>query len=183
MGTQQKGVNAPDNFGDGERSDIADGVGLGDLARDHALHITTLIETCDVGRDIVRILVPRSMLKLDVREALGHFKGGLHVAERSREDKFVSSFGEFRNRTFGVWSFRDVLHIGGLDLVPKLLFQHQPALIVGVGPAMVTRRAKINKPDFQFVSRGGPGGQRQGARERDGSQFHQFFHVHVPLNW
>ena len=29
MGTQQEGVNAPDNFGDGERSDVADGVGLG----------------------------------------------------------------------------------------------------------------------------------------------------------
>ena len=123
------------------------------------------------------------MLKLDVREALGHFERGLHVAKRSGKDQFMSSLGEFCNRALGVRSFRDVLHIGGLDLVPKFLFQHQPALVVGVGPAVVPRRAKINKPDFQFVSRGGPGGQGQGARERDGSQFHQFFHVHVPLNW
>ena len=119
MGAEQKGINAADDFGNRERGDITNRVGFRDLARNHALHIAAFVETRDVGRDIIRVLVPCGMLELYVREAFGHFERGLHVAERGCEDKFVSSLGEFCNRTFGVWSLRYVLHKGGLDVVTE----------------------------------------------------------------
>ena len=93
------------------------------------------------------------MLKFHVREAFGDLEGWLHIAKGRGKDQFVPGFSQLGDCTLGIRSFWYAFNVGCLHMVTEHIVDHQAALIMGIGPAMIPWRANIDKPNFQLICR------------------------------
>ena len=93
------------------------------------------------------------MLKFDVGESFGDLECWLHIAKGSGKDQLVPSFSQLGNRTLGIRSFGHTFNVGRFHMITEHIVDHQAALIMGIGPAMIPRWANIDKSNFQLVCR------------------------------
>ncbi len=97
------------------------------------------------------MLITRGMFKFNIRESFGDFQCRFHITKRGCKDQFVTGFSQLGNGAIGVRTLWHTFDKGGFHVVAQHVVDHETALIVGVGPAMITRWADVDKADFQFV--------------------------------
>ncbi len=78
---QHEGVDAGDNFRNGEGNDVARRSGLRHLGGNLADDVAAFVEFGVVGRHVGRRLVAGCVLKLHIRKFRRNLQGGLHEAE------------------------------------------------------------------------------------------------------
>ncbi|MNH09789.1 hypothetical protein D3C79_692500 [compost metagenome] len=161
------GIYIAQHFRNREGGDIADLLALGHFRGQIAANVTAFVGCGQVSTKVLVLLVAGSMFESDLRELLGDFGGGVHVAERGSEHQVVAALGHVADDPLGIGAFWHVLDEAAVDLVTELLDQGLAALLMLIGPAMVADRADIDEADFQRV--GGGGGQG-GAQANGGSQ-------------
>ena len=123
------------------------------------------------------------MFKFYIGETFGHFQGGFHITKRGGKNQFVSGLCQFCDRAFGIGSsFFHAFDKRGFHLTAEFFFELQSPLIMGIGPAVITRWANVNKTDFRFVRTGaGADPKAQQGREQRNSNAIKSFHVCSPL--
>ena len=116
---EHEGVDALDNFGNGNGADITGEAGLAQFAGDDALHIPGFIETNIVGGDVGGALVSGAVLIKHRRMFLRRVQRIVHVAERGGEDQLVAGIGKVVDDLFGIRTLGHVLDNVVLILSPK----------------------------------------------------------------
>ena len=174
------GVDAGDNFRNRERADIAEHAGLRHLGRDLALDVAALVPARRIGRHVLVALVAGSVLEMHVRVFLRDLQRRIHVAEGRREDQLVAGAHQLLDGALGVGTLRDVLEIGGLDLVAEFFYERLTRVVVLVGPAEVADRAKVDEPDLQLVGGRGAARDAPGKQQRSGGREKCFPHRQSP---
>src|ERR1700682_2384222 len=152
--TEDRRVDAGDDFRDRERADIDEHAGLRHLGGDDALDVAAFVEPPRIGRHVLVALVAGGVLEMHVGIFLGHLQRRLHVAERGREDQLVAGAHQLFDRTLGIRTFADVLEERRLDLVTEFLDHGLARQFMLVGPAEIANRAEIDKSDFELVGGG-----------------------------
>ncbi len=93
----------------------------------------------------------------DIRVILSHSDGRIHEAKGGGKDNVVPGLGQTADGALCVRTFVDVLYIGGVHLVTKMLFDRQATLVMLVAPAVIPDGTHIDETDFGGVFRhGGP---------------------------
>ena len=162
---EHEGVHPLDDFRHRDRAHVTGSAGLGQRARDDALHIPRLIEADVVGRNIRITLVAGCVLEIDIREALGRLEHVVHVTERRGEDQLVAGRRQIGEHLFAVRTFRHVFDEGGLDGIAEFFHGSLAGGIVLVSPTKIAHRAEIDKANLQRISC-----QRLPGQTRHGSQ-------------
>ena len=158
---QGERVDVADHFGDGNRPDHAELVGLRHLARDHAKHVRAFVGADVVDAEILVGLVAGGMHEDSIGERLGDLVLLVHIAERRAEDHLVALLRELAEDALGVGGFRNVLDVRGLDLGAELLFDVEPPLIVRIGPAVIANRAQVDESNLERFFGRDTGGKSQ----------------------
>ncbi|MNC35214.1 hypothetical protein D3C75_836880 [compost metagenome] len=78
---QLDGIDIAQHFRNREGGDIADLLGLGHLRGQVAANVTAFVGCGQVSTKVLVLLVAGGMFEGDLRELLGDFGGGVHVAE------------------------------------------------------------------------------------------------------
>ena len=116
------------------------------------------------------------MLEFHVGEFLRHRVGGVHVAERGREDDVAAGAGETLERPLGVGAFRHAFEVGEFDLffAAQRLLGFESALMVLIRPSKVADRPDIDEAGLDLgFGRHRPEGERgRGGCECEKSSFH-----------
>src|SRR5690606_14432694 len=148
---------------------------------DYPLHVAAFIEAGIVDRDIRMVaLVAGSMLELHVRELAGDIIGRIHETEGRREDDVAAGAGEPLQSPLCIGAFRNVLQIGGLDLVAIFGLHRQPSLIVLIGPAEIADRTDIDETCLGLGLRRPERQGQRGSRYRSGEN--GFLHREPPFD-
>ena len=163
-----EGVDAADDFGDGEGRHVAEHVGLAHGARDHAGQITRLIDTAEIVGHVFGVLVAGAVQELDLGKILGHFEHGIHVAVAGREDDIKTLAGHVQDDALGILAFSHGLDERGGHAVQG--FHGQAALVMGVGISGVAHRGHIDKTDLQIFGKAGRS-QSQKGQQKQGQTF------------
>ena len=169
---QGKAIDVADHFGNRDRRDHAQRVGLGHLAGDHAGHVGAFIGAAVVGAHVRGRLVASGMLELDTVVVGSNLEHGLHVAKRGAENQLIALTGEVADHALGVRRLGHVLDKRRDHLVAELCLDGLAAVVVCKGPAAVTDRADVGKGNFE---RNGFGRWRWNRRPGHGHGHHFFF--------
>ncbi|MPN08802.1 hypothetical protein SDC9_156087 [bioreactor metagenome] len=183
--THGEGVDALQDLGDGKGGDIAQHVGLGHLACDHAIEVAALVETGVVVAEVLAGFVAGGMYEGDVGKLACNAFDVVHVAKAGGQHHLVAAGGEFADHPFGIGALGDVLDVLGLDLVAERLLHLLAAFVMLEGPAGVTDGADIDQTDLGGVL--GLGGEGQGGcNGQGGRRAHEMTtlgHADSPSGW
>ena len=147
-------VDVADHFGNWDRADHAQRVGLGHLACDHASHVRAFVGAAVVGAHVGRLLVARGMLKLHVLGVGSHFEHGLHVAKGSAKNQLVALTDHVAKHALGIGRFGYFFYKAGDHFVAKLFFYCLASVVVRKSPTTVAHRAHVGKGDLQRLGLG-----------------------------
>lgn len=89
------------------------------------------------------------MLKLHLRERLRDLEDRVHEAKRRGKDEFVALLSEVTEDALTVGARRNVLYGRYGNTFAIVLFERNTRLVVLSQPTFVTRRAHIDKGDFE----------------------------------
>ena len=146
---QGERVHPHHDFGDLERTEIADHPCLRHASGDRADHRSALIEALVVKADVVGLLVTGAMLELGVRQLLGGLDRLVHEAEGRGEDQLVALLREVLDDRDGACVFLHILDVARDDLTLQRLVHREPALVVRPAPAIVADRPRIDEAELQ----------------------------------
>ena len=166
---QLEGVDVGQEEADGQRDDVADLVGLGDLARGHAEQVERLRRARPVGREVRQALVAAGVRELHVGVPLGHAQCGLQVAEAGRDDEPRAPLDHALHQALGVRALRHVLHLDDFHL-GQIALHHLDALGVGLVVAGVGDGADVQDAHDQLGLRGGENGNEEQRDEQHGDE-------------
>ena len=180
---QGERVHPHHDFGDLERTEIADHPCLRHASGDRADHRSTLIEALVVKADVVRLLVTGAMLELGVRQLLGGLDRLVHEAEGRGEDQLVALLRQVLDDRDGACVFLHILDVARDDLTLQRLVHRQPALVVRPAPAIVADRPRIDEAELQRLGRetASDEGRRRQADRRGFHEIASGNHAHFFL--
>jgi hypothetical protein len=146
---EREAVDVADDFGDRDRADHADRVGLGHAAGDDAGQVRALVRARVVGAHVLGLLVAGGVFEFHVFQVGGGLEHRLHVAEGGAEDQLVALAGHVAKDTFGIGRFGHLLDEAGDDAVAEFLLDRLARVVVREGPAAITDRADVGERDLQ----------------------------------
>jgi len=174
LGEEVSGVDAAHNFGDRERSDVADRVGFGHFARDMTDDCAPLVKAGRIGRNVVRTFVACCVLKLHIREFLGDVDGRVHIAKGGREDHLVTRKRHLGHHALSISPFRHTFNEGCFYLIAIGFNDRLAAFVMLVGPAEITDRADIDEAYLVRIVSGCRACKGKGGCRCCGEGFHEF---------
>ncbi len=163
--TEREGVRVADDLRDGERDDVADHALLRRRARRHAGQVDRVLARSEIDREVLRGLVARGVLEVDVGVLLRRRRHRVHVPERRREDDLVAVTDKAVDHLRGLWPLRDALLERGDDILAELLLDVEASEVVGLRPAAVVVRPDVDPRCLDRRCRRGRA--RRGRRGRD----------------
>ena len=171
LGVDIAGVDALNDFGNRERSDIADLVRFGHHSRNRAHHGAAFVKARVIGGNIGAVaLVAGRMFKLHIGEFGGNRIGRVHITERGGEDDLAAAKCHLGQHTLGIGAFGNVFLIGGFNFVTQSRLDRQTALIVLKRPAAIANRADIDPASLEFARGTGRSGEGQTKAQCSGRQ-------------
>jgi hypothetical protein len=172
LGTQGKGIDAPDDFRDGESGHVTQGIGFRHGAGHHAGQVAGLIHPTEVVAHIGGGFEPRAVHEDRLGKLLGHFQHGVHVAEAGGKNQVIVFAGHVEHDALGVGAFGNGFHIGGRNTVQ--LVDEKASLVMGIGPTGIPDGRYVNKANLQVLGRSWPSdqGQHHTTQNHDDSSAH-----------
>ncbi len=149
-GAQSEGVQVAHHLWDGVGRDVAQHVRLGHPPGSDPGQVPALVASPVVDTDVLRRLIAGAVLEQDIGILLGHRHYRVHIAEGGGEDHVVALFGVIADDALRVWSFRDILAVGRLDVI-QIIVEFLAPLVVGVAPAQIAHRTDINEGHLQVL--------------------------------
>ena len=87
---QGKGIDTTNNFRNRKGRHIPNDIGFGHGSGSHAGQIASLINTPEIIGHVFRVFIPGAVHEFNVRELLGHFEHGVHIAIAGRKNNIIA---------------------------------------------------------------------------------------------